>query len=45
MDVFIDRRWWLFKKYNTVWDKVSADIKKKFDSEPFYTKKKIKKSK
>ena len=26
MDVFFDWRWW--------WDKVSADIKKEFDSEP-----------
>ena len=24
----------LLEKYNTVWDKVSADIKKEFDSEP-----------
>ena len=24
----------LLKKYNTIWDKVSADIKKEFDSEP-----------
>ena len=28
----------LFKKYNTIWDKVSADIKKEFDSEPVYGK-------
>ena len=26
------------KKYNTIWDKVSADIKKEFDSEPVYNK-------
>ena len=24
----------LLEKYNTMWDKVSADIKKEFDSEP-----------
>ena len=24
----------LLEKYNTTWDKVSADIKKEFDSEP-----------
>ena len=24
------------EKYNTIWDKVSADIKKEFDSEPVY---------
>ena len=24
----------LVEKYNTIWDKVSADIKKKFDSDP-----------
>ena len=26
------------EKYNTIWDKISADIKKKFDSEPVYNK-------
>ena len=26
----------LLEKYNTIWDKVSADIKKKFDSKPAY---------
>ena len=25
-------------KYNTIWDKVSADIKKEFDSKPVYNK-------
>ena len=30
----------LSEKYNTIWDiKVSADIKKEFDSEPVYNKK------
>ena len=24
----------LLEKYNTIWDKASADIKKEFDSEP-----------
>ena len=28
----------MLKKYNTIWDKVSADIKKEFDSEPVYNK-------
>ena len=28
----------LLEKYNTIWDKVSADIKKEFDSEPIYNK-------
>ena len=28
----------LLKKYNAIWDKVSADIKREFDSEPFYNK-------
>ena len=28
----------LLEKYNTIWDKVSADIKKEFDSEPLYNK-------
>ena len=26
------------EKYNTIWDKVSADIKKKFDRMPVYNK-------
>ena len=29
----------LSKKYNTIWDKLSADIKEEFDSEPVYNKK------
>ena len=28
----------LSKKYNTVWDKASADVKKEFDSELAYNK-------
>ena len=28
----------LLKKYNNIWDKVSADIEKEFDSEPVYNK-------
>ena len=28
----------VLKKYNTIWDKVSTDIKKEFDSEPVYNK-------
>ena len=28
----------VFEKYNTIWDKVSADIKKEFDSKPVYNK-------
>ena len=28
----------LLGTYNTIWDKVSADIKQEFDSEPVYTK-------
>ena len=28
----------LLEKYNTIWDKASADIKKEFDSEPVYDK-------
>ena len=32
----------LLEKYNTIWDKVSADIRKEFDSEPVYNKKFLK---
>ena len=32
----------LFEKYNTIWDEVSADMKKKFDSELVYDKKFLK---
>ena len=28
----------LLEKYNIIWDNVSADIKKEFDSEPVYNK-------
>ena len=28
----------LLEKYKTIWDKVSADIKKEFDSEPVFNK-------
>ena len=28
----------LLEKYKTIWDKVSADINKEFDSEPVYNK-------
>ena len=33
---------YLIEKYNTIWNKVSADIKKEFDSEPVYNKKFLK---
>ena len=29
----------LLEKYNTIWDKVSADIRKEFDRKPVYNKK------
>ena len=32
----------LLEKYNTIWDKVSVDIKKEFDREPVYNKKYLK---
>ena len=35
----------LLKKYNNIWDKVSANIKKEFDSVPAYGKKFLKKLK
>ena len=28
----------LLEKYNTIWDKVNADIKREFNSEPVYNK-------
>ena len=28
----------LFQKYNTVWNKVSTDIKKEFDNKPVFNK-------
>ena len=28
----------LLEKYNTIWDKVSTDMKKEFDREPVYNK-------
>ena len=32
----------LLEKYNIIWDKVSADIKEEFDSEPVYSKEYLK---
>ena len=32
----------LLKKCNSIWDEVSADIEKEFDSEPVYNKKYLK---
>ena len=31
---FLDKDGDFLEKYNTIWDKVSSDIKKEFDSEP-----------
>ena len=36
MDVYLIEDDDLLKKYYTIWDKFSADIKKEFDREPFY---------
>ena len=36
MNVFLIEDDGLLETYNTFWDKVSADIKKEFDSEPAY---------
>ena len=38
MDVILIEDDDLFEKYNTIWDKVSADIKKESNSDPFYNK-------
>ena len=45
VDVFFDWRYDLFKKYDTIWDKASADIKKEFDSDSVYNKPKKSKKK
>ena len=42
MDVFFDENDDLLEKYNTIWDKVSADIKKELDNEPVYYRKYLK---
>ena len=36
---FLTEDGYLFEKCNTLWDKVSADIKKEFEFESVYTKK------
>ena len=33
---FLIENYDILEKYNTIWDKVSADIKKEFDSKPVY---------
>ena len=35
MDAFLIEDYDLLEKYNTIWDKFSADIKKEFDSESY----------
>ena len=42
MDVFFDWGDNLIKNHDTIWGKVSADIKKEFDSKPVYNKKFLK---
>ena len=42
MDIFFIEGDDLLEKYNTIWDKVSADIKKEFDHETVYNKKFLK---
>ena len=42
MDVFFDWADNLIKNHDTIWGKVSADIKKEFDSKPVYNKKFLK---
>ena len=42
MDIFLIEDDDLQEKYNTIWDKVSADIKKKLDSESVYNNKLLK---
>ena len=38
MDAFMMEDDDLLEKYNTIWDKVSADIKREFHSKPVYNK-------
>ena len=38
MDVFLIEDDDLLEKYNTIWDKVSTDMKKEFDGKPIYNK-------
>ena len=42
MDVFLIEDDGLLEKFNTILDKVSADIKKEFDNEPVYNKEYLK---
>ena len=42
MDVFLIEGDDILEKYNIIWDKVSADIKKEFDSKRVYHKKFLK---
>ena len=38
MDIFLIENDRLLEKYDTIWDKVSGDIKKEFHSKPDYNK-------
>ena len=42
MRAFFDLRWRLLEKHNTIWEKVSDDLKKEFDSKPVYNKNSLK---
>ena len=39
---FLNKRWWIIRKYNGNWEKVQNSIKKEFDSEPVYNEKYLK---
>ena len=39
---FLIEDYYLLDKYNTIWHKVSTDIKKEFDSQPVYNEKFLK---
>ena len=39
---FLNKRWWIIRKYNGNWKKVQNSIKKEFDSEPVYNEKYLK---
>ena len=38
MDIFLIENDDVLEKYNTTWDKVTANIRKSFDSKPVYNK-------
>ena len=39
---FFNKRWWIIRKYNEIWENVNDSLQKEFDSKPIYNEKYLK---